>query len=205
MPYKQAAKLAWMLAAVLLLLVWAAVAPAEQTSAAESTPDAGAAQPVIPREDIDRSPFYFSIPKRYGNPRAISFTDIVYEQNAVILLWVTDCPLCKLQLRHLNQVADWAAEHPEANLRVISFNLDLQGSRRLEAEEWEEGMEPRFEVFFDPGARHFDQGLWQLEQSGVPVVFFFAQGGFPRQTLTGFNSNLLTLVEREFGRQRSAR
>ena len=71
----------------------------------------------------------------------------------------------------------------------------------MEEEKWEEAMKPRFDVYFDPMARHFDLALWQLEEHGVPVVFFFAQGGFPLRFVSGFSSDLVSFAEKEFGRK----
>lgn|GEM_PF-2403023 len=169
-------------------------APAQDTENAQ--PDVS--QPIISREIIDQSSFYFSLPPRHGNAERISFTDLVYEHNAVLMLWVTACPLCKLEVRHMNKLEKWAEEHPEANLTVASVNFDALGSRGFEQANWEEAALPQFDVYWDPGARHFNEDIWLLEKKGLPLTFYIAQGGLPVRIITGFSADLVEFAEEDF-------
>ncbi len=159
---------------------------------------AGSPQPIITREAINKSPFAFDLPKRYGNPKRISFTDLVFKQNVVMMLWTTDCPLCKLEVRHMNALAKWAEENPRANLRVVSVNFNDKGKDGFTLAKWDEAMLPKFEVLWDPGARRFKADVWQLDKHGIPITFFFAQGGFPVRVIPGFTTDLIKTAQEEF-------
>lgn len=178
--------------AALALGMVAALIPASAVRAAD-TP-----QPVITRAAINKSPFAFTLPNRYGNPKKISFTDLVFKQNVVMFLWTTDCPLCKLEVRHMNDLVKWAKEHPKANLRVVSVNFGDDGKDGFEAAGWDEVMMPKFEVLWDPGARRFKADVWQLDKHGIPITFFFAQGGFPVRVIPGFTADLIKTAQEEF-------
>jgi thiol-disulfide isomerase/thioredoxin len=154
--------------------------------------------PIITREAIGKSPFAFTLPDRHGNPKRVAFTDLVFTQNVVMFLWTTQCPLCKLEVRHMNALDKWAKEHPKANLRVVSVNFDDGGLDGFKAAAWDEVMLPKFEILWDPGARHFKNEVWQLDKQGVPITFFFAQGGFPVRVATGFSADLGKIAEDEF-------
>ncbi len=177
-----------------LLLAGALSAPAQ------STEDEHAAkpEPIISREAIDQSTFFFSLPPRHGNTERITFTDLVYENNAVLMLWTTACPLCKLEVRHMNKLVEWAEEHPEANLLVASVNFDALGSRGLEQAYWDKAALPKFDVYWDPGARHFDEDVWLVEEKGLPLTFYLAQGGLPVRIVTGFSADLVEFAKQEF-------
>ena len=140
----------------------------------------------------------FTLPNRYGNPKKISFTDLVFKQNVVMFLWTTDCPLCKLEVRHMNELVKWAEKHPKANLRVVSVNFGDDGKDGFEAAGWDEVMMPKFEVLWDPGARRFKADVWQLDKHGIPITFFFAQGGFPVRVIPGFTADLIKTAQEEF-------
>jgi hypothetical protein len=101
-------------AGALALFALLTPAPAEEEAAPAANPTPAES---ISREDIARSPFSFELPARHGNEDKIGFADLVLDTNAVIFLWTTDCPLCKLEVRHMNNLAAWAKEHPQANLR----------------------------------------------------------------------------------------
>lgn len=163
-----------------------------------STHAADAPQPVITRAAINKSPFAFTLPNRYGNPKKISFTDLVFKQNVVMFLWTTDCPLCKLEVRHMNELVKWAKEHPKANLRVVSVNFGDGGKDGFDAAGWDDVMMPKFEVLWDPGARRFKADVWQLDKHGIPITFFFAQGGFPVRVIPGFTTDLIKTAQDEF-------
>jgi thiol-disulfide isomerase/thioredoxin len=178
-------------AAVLLAMPLAALAE-------ESTAAAPASEQAISREAIARSPFSFELPSRHGNEDKVEFADLVLDTNAVIFLWTTDCPLCKLEVRHMNRLAAWVKEHPEANLCVYSVNFDPLGERGFEKAKWDEVMLPQFSVFYDPGARHFKEEAWKVEENGLPLTFFFARGGFPVRIIKGFSADLLTVAQKEF-------
>lgn len=183
------------------LVLAAAVALGLASLAANSSPSARAietTQPIITREAINKSPFAFTLPNRYGNPKRITFTDLVFTQNVVMFLWTTDCPLCKLQVRHLNDLVKWAKENPKANLRVVSVNFGDRGKEGFLASKWDEVMLPKFDVFYDPGARRFKDEVWQLDKHGVPITFYFAQGGFPVRVVSGFSADLGKIAEEEF-------
>jgi len=145
------------LATALLAGTWAVSAQDAENEQPEES------QPIFSREVIDQSSLYFSLPPRHGNAERISFTDLVYEHNAVLMLWVTACPLCTLEVRHMNKLVKWADEHPEANLVVASVNFDALGSRGFEQAHWEKATLPQFDVYWDPGARHFNEDIWLLE------------------------------------------
>lgn len=181
-------------AAVAALTVGMAAAfiPSGVVRAAESP------QPIITRAAINKSPFAFTLPNRYGNPKKISFTDLVFKQNVVMFLWTTDCPLCKLEVRHMNDLVKWAKEHPKANLRVVSVNFGDDGKDGFDAAGWDEVMMPKFEVLWDPGARRFKADVWQLDKHGIPITFFFAQGGFPVRVIPGFTADLIKTAQDEF-------
>lgn len=180
------------LVTALLAGIWAAFAQ----DAENEQPEEG--RPIISREIIDQSSLYFSLPPRHGNAERVTFTDLVYEHNAVLLLWVTACPLCKLEVRHMNKLVKWAEEHPEANLIVASVNFDALGSRGFEQAHWEKATLPQFDVYWDPGARHFNEEIWLLEEKGLPLIFYLAQGGLPVRIITGFSTDLVEFAEDDF-------
>ncbi len=180
------------LATALLAGIWAAPAQDADNEQPEKP------QPIISREAIDQSPFFFSLPPRHGNAERVTFTDLVYEHNAVLMLWVTACPLCKLEVRHMNKLVKWANEHPEANLTVASVNFDALGKRGFEQANWEKSTLPQFDVYWDPGTRHFNEEIWLLEEKGLPLTFYLAQGGLPVRIVTGFSADLVEFAENDF-------
>lgn len=187
------AKLAAFICAAVLVAATSTALADEDTTPMEPAP-----AEAISREAIARSPFSFELPARYGNEDKVEFAGLVLETNAVIFMWTTDCPLCKLEVRHMNKLAAWVKEHPEANLRVYSVNFDSLGARGFEKAKWDKVMLPQFPVFYDPGARHFKEEAWKLEENGLPLTFYFARGGFPVRIITGFSADLLTAAEKEF-------
>ncbi|MCD6282328.1 redoxin domain-containing protein [bacterium] len=182
------------LALVTALLAGIRAAPAQDAESEQPE----ALQPIISREAIDQSSFYFSLPPRHGNAERVTFTDLVYEHNVVLMLWVTGCPLCKLEVRHLNKLVKWANEHPEAKLTVASVNFDALGKRGFEQANWDKAMLPQFEVYWDPGARHFNEEIWLLEEKGLPLTFYLTQGGLPVRIITGFSADLVKFAENDF-------
>lgn len=177
---------------ILLAGTWIASAQDSENEQPEES------RPIISREVIDQSSFYFSLPPRHGNTERITFTDLVYENNAVLMLWVTACPLCKLEVRHMNKLVEWAEKHPEANLTIASVNFDALGSRGFEQANWEKAALPKFDVYWDPGARHFNEDIWLLEEKGLPLTFYIAQGGLPVRIITGFSADLVEFAEEDF-------
>jgi len=161
-------------------------------------------QPLIPREVIEESPFFFELPARSGNKTKLNFADVVMEHNLVLYFWSARCPLCLLQTRSVNQLARWAEEHPKANLQVISISLDALGSRMLEQGAVQPEIE--FPVFYDPEGAHTRKG-YMLEESGLPAFYFFLQGGLPVRVVSGFKSGLVNLAKESFisGALRSGR
>lgn len=198
----------WGLAAVCMVLLGGAVAARTalaggtagdlkegQQAAPSSEPAQESQLSKAARKAIEDSPFFFELPARSGNRSKLNFADAVLEHNLVLYFWSASCPLCLLETRSVNRLAQWAEKHPSANLRVISINLDVMGPRALELGPVHPEIE--FPVFYDPGGARTRKG-YLLEESGLPAFYFFVKGGLPVQVVKGFDSNLVARAQESF-------
>ena len=107
----------------------------------------------------------------------------------VIFFWITDCPLCHLQLPLVQQFQDTIDTHT-LDLRVVAINLDPSDKDALLFYE-EKGA--TFELLFDPRARYTDEAF-HLNELGCPLTYVFDGNGELVDYLTGYRAQLETTV-----------
>lgn len=120
----------------------------------------------------------------------LSFVDIArQEQPFVVFFWLTDCPLCHLQLPYVQQLHNVVSDN-ELGVRVVSINVDHDPR---ECRRYIEEKEPTFELLIDPRARATNEA-YHVGDLGCPLTYVFDERGELVDYLTGFRSRLPTSV-----------
>lgn len=116
----------------------------------------------------------------------LSFAEIARGgQPFVLFFWLSDCPLCHLQLPYVQQLKNMVEEH-ELALRVVAINVDHDPR---ECRRYVEEKEPTFELLIDPRVRHTDEAF-NVGDLGCPLTYVFDERGEFVDYLTGFRSRL---------------
>jgi thiol-disulfide isomerase/thioredoxin len=171
-------KLAVLSLAVLLMLSVAA------HSAQADWQDLADAQATAEQEDNPAWAEYAFELSYAGSIDELSFLELARsEQPFVLFFWLTDCPVCHIQLPYVQQLED-IVEDNGLELRVVSINLDYDATQCLE---FVEEKNPSFELLVDPRARYTNE-TYHLEELGTPITYVFDANGELVDYLTGFRS-----------------
>lgn len=164
------------LAPVLVLLIMAA--GAFQPAQADWT-----GQKAKAADNPEWDKYAFDLPYADGSGR-LSFKDLASSgQPFVVVWWLTDCPVCHLQLPYVEQLKQQVDDHG-IDLRVVSICVDEAENECLDYVE-DKGIS--FEVLFDQHARKTDS-KYHVEDLGTPLTYVFDGGGEFVDYLTGFRS-----------------
>ena len=117
-------------------------------------------------------------------------------QPFVIFFWLTDCPVCHLQLPYIQRF-DKMIKDNDLDIRVVSINLD---ERVKDCVDFAAEKKLTFELLFDARARKTDKG-YHLRDIGTPVAYVFDADGLVVDYLTGFRGqfakNVLQMLDME--------
>lgn len=168
------------IAAVLLAgaVLVAATVPARADWADRSDP----LNPVV-KDDPDWDQYAFDLP--FANQDGeLTFKDLARSDEPFVLFWwLTDCPLCHLQLPYVQQLYNESNKR-DLGLRVVSICID---SDKRDCLQYIEDKGIKFDVLFDGRARHTDKE-YKVADNGTPLAYVFAAGGKPAGKLSGFTS-----------------
>jgi thiol-disulfide isomerase/thioredoxin len=176
------------LACLAVLLCWAlwGVAPAW---AQESAPVDETGAP--PPDDPAWEEYAFDLPHADESGR-LSFAELARgDQPFVLFWWLTDCPLCHLQMPYAEQLENLIEEHG-LDVRFVSICVDMDVRDCLS---YVEDREISFSVLFDRHAQRTEEA-YHLEELGLPVTYVFDREGRLVDYLTGFRSAYATSVLR---------
>ncbi|MCH7471869.1 TlpA family protein disulfide reductase [bacterium] len=133
--------------------------------------------------------YAFDLPYAAGEDQ-LAFVDLALQgQPFILFFWITDCPLCELQLPFVEQLQQQAGEY-DLPLRIVSICIDMDPRRCLPYVE-EKGIS--FEVLIDPHARRTGRP-YNIEDLGTPLTYVFDEAGELAGTLTGYRSAYAELV-----------
>ena len=122
----------------------------------------------------------------------LSFVDLARDEVPfVIFFWITECPLCHLQLPLVQQLQDTIDQY-SLDLRVVAINLDPVDK---DARQFYEEKGATFELLFDSRARYTDEA-YHLNELGCPLTYVFDSNGELVDYLTGYRAQLETAVLR---------
>ena len=107
------------------------------------------------------------------------------QQPFVLFFWLTDCPVCHLQLPYVKLFHE-AVEKHDLDVRVVAINLDDDASDALDMFE-EKNL--KFELLIDPHARRTDEAF-SLRDTGTPVAYVFDADGLMVKAFDGFHGDL---------------
>jgi thiol-disulfide isomerase/thioredoxin len=129
--------------------------------------------------------YAFDLPYVDGDER-LTFKDLARSDKPFILFfWLTDCPLCHLQMPYIQQMQKQVEEY-ELNLQIVSICLDPDDRYCLPYIE-EKGIS--FDVLLDARGRRTDR-LYEISEIGTPVIFVFKNRGEFVEYYTGFRSGI---------------
>jgi cytochrome oxidase Cu insertion factor (SCO1/SenC/PrrC family) len=122
----------------------------------------------------------------------LSFIDLARDGIPFVLFfWISDCPLCHLQLPQVQQLQE-TIDDQMLDLRLVAINLDPNATAaRLFYEE----KGATFELLFDPRARYTDEA-YHLNELGCPLTYVFDSNGELVDYMTGYRAQLETAVLR---------
>ena len=136
-------------------------------------------------EQQDTDQFEFDLPLADETGR-VTFSDLADSEKPFILFWwLTDCPLCHLQLPYIQQLQDQIDEG-ELDLLVVTLCIDFETQECLE---YLRKNELSLAVLHDPRARSTDSA-YQIKELGCPLTYVFDEGGVLVDYIKGFRSNI---------------
>jgi cytochrome oxidase Cu insertion factor (SCO1/SenC/PrrC family) len=115
-------------------------------------------------------------------------------QPFILVWWLTDCPLCNLELPYVEQLKKQSDEYG-LGVRVISICVDDDKDTCLDYMQ-EKGM--TFEVLFDQHARRTDDS-YSVSDLGTPLTYVFDSNGEFVDYLTGFRSEYAKSIYKMLG------
>jgi len=168
---------------IALLLAALGVAASAGPSLADWTDHADPLAPVV-KDNPDWDNYAFDLP--YANQEGeLTFRDLARSGKPFVLFWwLTECPLCHLQLPYVQQLYKESQER-ELGLRVVSICID---SDKRDCLPYIEDKGIKFEVLFDGRARHTDEE-YKVRDNGTPLAYVFEAGGEPAGKLVGYSSS----------------
>ncbi|MEZ5336661.1 MAG: TlpA disulfide reductase family protein [bacterium] len=153
--------------ALLLLLALAGTASAQQEGETHSNPDWE----------------HYAFDLDYVNDAGgLSFEELARSNKPFVLVWwLTNCQLCKMQMPYVQELNDSIREH-ELELYLVSINIDDR-ERDCRSYLAESGLS--IPVLWDMHGRRTDKG-YGLKELGTPVTYVFGAGGEFIDTITGY-------------------
>ena len=144
---------------------------------------------VAIEEQQDLEEYAFDLPL-IDHSANLSFSELAESgQPFVLFWWLTDCPLCHLQLPYVQQLQDQIDEL-ELDLRVVTICVDEDPD---DSADYLRENEITLTVLFDPRARRTDRN-YQVKELGCPLTYVFDSGGDFVDYIKGFRSNIAKSV-----------
>jgi thiol-disulfide isomerase/thioredoxin len=184
----------------------AAVLAALAVTAAQAAPVEGSpVQGAVEGATLsDAEKYAFSLEKLDGSGE-LSFAELAESGKPFIIVWwLSECPVCHLQLPYVQQLQKLSADG-ETNVRVVSINLDQNTADGLKYAK-DKGIS--FELLSDPRGRHTDK-QYHIKELGTPVTYVFKAGGVFVDYMSGFKSGyakaVLNMLEEEIPAELASR
>jgi thiol-disulfide isomerase/thioredoxin len=141
-----------------------------------------------------RERFAFNLPYA-GKDEYLSFDDLCDSGDPFVLVWwLSDCPVCHLQLPYVQKLQAMV-EEGKADLRVVSINIDYGTEDCLE---FCEERSISFEVLHDARCRRTDAGF-RIDDMGTPSTYVFKPGGELVDRISGWTSGYPEKVLKALG------
>lgn len=166
----------------LLLAGAALVVVGWSPACAEWTEHSDPLVPAIP-DDPAWEKYAFDLPFVSGEGK-LTFHELARSGEPFVLYWwLTDCPMCHLQMPYVQQLYN-QSQDGKLGIRVVSICID---SDKRDCLPYIEDKKLKFEVLFDGRARRTDE-KFQVGELGTPLAYVFDAGGVPVGKLSGFTS-----------------
>jgi peroxiredoxin len=107
----------------------------------------------------------------------------------VIFFWLSDCPVCHLQMPYVQQLQN-LIENGTVDLRLVAISIDDDDR---ECTKFIEDKDLTFEVLLDRHARHTNDE-YKVEDLGTPLTYVFDKDGEFVDYLTGFRNSFAKSV-----------
>jgi len=107
----------------------------------------------------------------------------------VIFFWLTDCPVCHLQMPYVQQLQN-LIDNGTVDLRLVAICLDDDEG---ECTKFIEDKDLTFEVLLDRHAQHTNDA-YKVEELGTPLTYVFDKDGEFVDYLTGFRNSFAKSV-----------
>lgn len=145
--------------------------------------------PGLAGEESAGADYSFTLASADGKSE-LSFAQLADGDKPFVLIWwLSDCPVCHLQMPYIQQLQK-LAESGEADLRIVSINVDgtCEGCLKYAKER-----SLSFEILSDPRARQTDRAF-EIKALGAPVTYVFKAGGELAERFNGFKSGYAKAV-----------
>jgi len=143
------------------------------------------ADEAVPEDNPEWDKYAFELDYIDGSG-VLTFADIAREgQPFILFFWLTDCPLCHLQLPQVQLLQDTVSEEDIA-LRIVAINVDFGDKEALD---FYTDKEMTFELLHDSRARATDEA-YHLNDLGCPLIYVFNENGEFVDYLTGYRAQL---------------
>jgi peroxiredoxin len=165
----------------LALAAWLLAAPG--LASAEWMDHADPLKPAV-EDDPAWDEYAFELPFISGEGR-LTFHELARSGEPFVLYWwLTDCPMCHLQMPYVQQLYN-ESQKRELGLRVVSICID---SDKRDSLEYIEDKGIKFDVLFDGRSRRTDS-QYDVRENGTPLAYVFEGGGVPAGKLSGYTSS----------------
>lgn len=152
-------------------------------ASAEWTDHADPLQPAV-EDDPAWDKYAFELPFISGEER-LTFHELARSGEPFVLYWwLTDCPMCHLQMPYVQQLYN-ESQKRGLGLRVVSICID---SDKRDCQEYIEDKGIKFDVLFDGRSRRTDS-QYDVRENGTPLAYVFEGGGAPAGKLSGYTSS----------------
>ena len=141
----------------------------------------------LPAEELEADPawkkYAFDLPYA-DNTGRLAFEDLARSGEPFVLFWwLSNCPMCHLQLPYVERLQNQIDEHG-LGLSLVSICID---SNRLDCLEVIQEKKISFPVLIDQRARR-TKGKYDLAD-GTPMTYIFGKRGVFLETINGFQSS----------------
>lgn len=182
------------IAAVLLALALPALALADDWDERTSTSStdgpgttSGGARSDSNRTDTSK--YDFTLPYIEGEG-TLSFKELAESgQPFVLVWWLSDCPVCHLQLPYVEKL-EKLVEDGKADVRIVSINID-DGDDSAKKYVKDKGVS--FEVLHDDHGRR-TESTFKVKDFGTPMTWVFKPGGELVDYMSGWTAEFPSKV-----------
>jgi thiol-disulfide isomerase/thioredoxin len=165
--------------------------PAEQKLDAQPAPDAKvpevkpvADKPSVIEDKASWDKYAFNL-KVAGGSDNVSFADLARSGEPFVLVWwLSDCPVCHMQMPYVQQLAR-LGQDKQAALKVVGINID---DRDRDCDAYMREKKLSFNVLRDPHGRGTDRH-YDVRDEGTPLTYVFKAGGEYAGKLSGYTKN----------------